>query len=244
MNKSDESIYLCKSECETNQFRLGDECVAKCPREYNYIGYNRICKENCNSDPNGQHYYQINEADDSTTGYYPIYECVNSCADTPTIFYPSSGYHRYYTEENPNKCLTSCPSTNVYKMSSEPYKCLAKCPDDFPFYNPSAYSIPYPCLNENPCTELQYFLGGNCLPECTVANNYISSNRRCLPKCPSNEIKKKKLNSGGIHQGIYWCLRICEEFTYQENIEDDPECMVDCPKNKRYIGKDNVCKTS
>ena len=235
-------IYLCKSACEPTQFRLGEECIEKCPSDYNYIGHNKICKENCNTDPNGQHYYPINEGEILNPDYYPIYQCIDSCEETPSSSYP------FYTEIKPNECLSSCPSLIPYYISSDPHKCLTKCPTDFPFFY-STDPNPTLCINVNKCpyptSDLHYYSEGACYDSCNdVHMPYISSNGTCSPKCPTNEIKKKNLDGSGNHDGTYTCLRNCEEFIYRENIEDDPECMTDCPKNMNYIGKDNVCKTS
>ena len=67
-------IFMCKSACEANQYRLGNECVEKCPKYNEYIGHNDICKPNCIEDPDGEYSYQINEYGGSG---YPIYKKIN-----------------------------------------------------------------------------------------------------------------------------------------------------------------------
>ena len=65
-----------------------------------------------------------------------------------------------------------------------------------------------------------------------------------MEKCPANEIKQKNLDSNHEHDGTYTCQRFCDYFTFKENIEDEPECYLNCPKIKNYIGKNNTCKQS
>ena len=95
-------IYICKSLCEGNtKFRLGNECLEKCPMEHNYIGFNNICQEKYTQDQNGQYYYQINEFNG---GEYPIYKYISSCDDAQVE--DSNGNIKnyiFYEQSEPNK---------------------------------------------------------------------------------------------------------------------------------------------
>ena len=53
--------------------------MRRCPEKF--IGYNRICNENCNLNPNGEYYYPFEEG----PGSYIIYKCVSSCDEAIVI---------------------------------------------------------------------------------------------------------------------------------------------------------------
>ena len=239
-------VFLCKSSCKEEEYRLEDKCLTECPSGFNYIGFNKICKEeSCLLDPNGQYYFPINEYDTPSPDHL-IYKCVQSCNQASTEISDGTTKNYFYydksTELEPYKCLEQCPPERPYYLDSNEYECLSKCPEKFPFYtNPSTTSNHILCSNVNHCiSENKFFENGNCVPSCTA--KYISSDKRCLDKCPENEIKKK--SSTFDSDGTYNCLRTCgDKYIYKENVEDEPECVDYCP-NGYYVGKDNVCKTS
>ena len=230
---NDIDVYLCKSSCELDEYRLEDKCVEKCPEGYNYLGNNNICKlENCNGDPNGQYYYQYDTLtkEDSTT--YPLYKCINSCQDTQDLTQP----YLHYEESNPYHCLDSCPPQKFILGT----KCVPQCPDTFPFYNidDNTNSYYYKCHNENFCSSNNngdiYFLDGTC----TTINNCISSGKKfidnknmCMDKCREDEYNEV------AGDGSILCKKDCEKYKYQENIESVLECVQDCPQGKPFIGK-------
>ena len=237
---NDIDVYLCKSSCELDEYRLEDRCVEQCPEGYNYLGNNNICKlENCNGDPNGQYYYQYDTLtkEDSTT--YPLYKCINSCQDTQDLTQP----YLHYEESNPYHCLDSCPPQKFILGT----KCVPQCPDTFPFYNidDNTNSYYYKCHNENFCSSNNngdiYFLDGTC----TTINNCISSGKKfidnknmCMDKCREDEYNEV------AGDGSILCKKDCEKYKYQENIESVLECVQDCPQGKPFIGKNNICKQS
>ena len=52
VNLDGTDIFLCKSSCKEDEYRLEDKCLTQCPSDYNFIGYNKICKaESCAQDP-------------------------------------------------------------------------------------------------------------------------------------------------------------------------------------------------
>ncbi|MBO6244567.1 MAG: hypothetical protein J6O41_08450, partial [Clostridia bacterium] len=231
-------VFLCKSSCNENEYRLEDKCLTQCPQNFNFIGYDKICKaESCALDPNGQRYYPINEYDVPPPSYL-IYKCINSCS-TATI---NSKNYFFYTEDDPYKCLETCPSTHRFYLYSNQNECIKKCPENYPFYNdPSGIATPVLCKDRTDCNANQFFDSGNCISECPTGKKYVSSDRRCLDKCPDNEIKKK--SSTFDTDQTYNCLRSCEKFIYKKNVEDEPECVDYCPDGN-YVGKDNDCKIS
>ena len=236
-------LFLCQSSCDEEEFRLEDKCLEKCPKEFNHIGHNKICQENCATDPNGQHYYPINEDSISDPEDY-IYKCVNSCDEA--IVDPGDDY-LFFTELNPNKCLRKCPNEIPFYLSSEQYKCLSKCPEEIPFYTvPDPPTYYYQCSDIG-CSSGEFFQNGVCVTACSgddIYINYIGSYPICLNKCPAGKIKQKNLDSvTNTFDGTYTCKSICD-YTYKENEVSEPECLVDCPKNWNYIGKNNFCKQS
>jgi len=239
------NVYLCKSHCEEKfLFRLGDECLEKCPEDHNYIGYNNICKKKCALDDNGEHYYPINE-DESNPPEYLIYNCTDSCDNAIVGENENQKTYLFYTELEPNKCLKQCPETIHFYLESNEHKCISKCPYNFPFYKGDENN--YQCNNVTHCTDPnKYFSEGYCvtLDECPESPNnkkYVDSRNICMDKCPDNEIKSK-LKS---YDNAYKCLRNCPgTFIFQKNVEDEPECRDYCPKEKNFIGLDNICKQS
>ena len=242
----DKNVFLCKSICEENKpFRLGDQCVEKCPQQSNYIGYNNICKETCAEDPNGPYYFQINEYETPTPNY-KIYECVTSCTEAKAL--DNLGqikYYPYYAKAKSNECLRECPLDFKFTLESKPGECIESCPYDFPFYR----------LNENKCSSEpmcrdginNYFLDGICtnLNTCissTYNKKYVDSRNICLDKCPENELLEKIEN----YFDTYKCLRNCgnNKYILKKNAIDIPQCVDDCPKEMNFIGKDNFCKSS
>ena len=237
-------FFLCKSICEIDkEFRVGDECVKKCPNGHNYIGFNNICKENCREDANGQHYYPVNE-DESPE--YLIYKCIDSCDEAIISEDNTTKNYLFYTESDPNKCLRKCPSESHFYLGSNPHECISSCPFKYPFYD--GVTPNYECKAVSHCgsghgTSI-YFFEGQCLSiaECQNRNkNYIESRNICMDICPDNEIKTKIEG----YSGAYQCLRHClGKYILQTNVEDPLECVEDCPKVKNFIGKDNKCKQS
>ena len=185
VNLDGTDIFLCKSSCKEDEYRLEDKCLIQCPLDFNFIGYNKICKaESCALDPNGEHYFQINKYDTPSPSY-SINKCVNSCTEAAI----DSHNFNYYTDTNPNECLEQCPN-NYYYLDSNPYECLSQCPESYPFYNDPA-SNPNKCSDTNHCESGTHFDNGDCVSSCTGGKKYISSDNRCLGHCPNNEIKKK-----------------------------------------------------
>ena len=245
----DIEVKLCKTACKENEYRNGTECVAKCPRDFNYIGHNRVCKQNCNTDEDGQHSYPINEDTYNPFSDYLIYKCISSCSEGIS---ETGLNYSFYTKSNPNKCLRKCPeNTNYFYLDSNPYECLSECPKEIPYYDISSSTLPnyHKCSNTDFCTPNSHFLDGVCLnsQECKLnGKEYISSNNICMDKCPEKEIKQKNLdkNNNYEHDGTYTCQRFCDYYIYQENTADEPECILNCPEKKNFIGKNNVCKKS
>ena len=238
-------IYMCKSACEENEnvFRLGDKCVDECPEGYNFIGHNNICKyENCNEDPNGEHYYPFK--DSSTTTSYKLYKCINSCEDTENIDGLTTPF-LYHLKSKPNECLSECPSAGYpYYDDNE---CVSKCPDEKPFYDNTVASTDpnyNRCKRDNICrtTGDIYFLNGNCYSDCkSQGKYYIDSNNMCLDKCRENEYREyKETNSDNTI--TYNCIKVCNKYIYQKDIESEIECVPFCPDDKYFVGNNDECK--
>ena len=239
---NEKDVYLCKSHCEENlPFRLDDKCLEKCPEDHNYIGYNNICKLKCSNDYNGEHYYPINEDEPHD---YLIYKCIDSCNEAKIDATNNSKNYLFYTESEPTTCLRQCPNETHFYLGSNPNECISSCPYNFPFYDNSNNN--YECKANTYCAPDKYFLDGDCvfLENCTTSaknKKYVDSRNICMEKCPNNEIKSKIKS----YDNTYKCLRNClGNFILQINIGDEPECVEYCPKEKNYIGLDDICKTS
>ena len=252
-------IYLCKSNCHENDYRLEDKCLEKCPEKFNYIGYNRICNENCHLNPNGEYYYPV----DTGPSGYTIYKCVSSCEeaniiDVSHIPHTISESYPFYSNQLSKECFTQCPNNtelsnySPFYLGNKPHECLPKCPDEFPFYDKDAnYPQKYECKKNNFCSTepFIYFVEGECVDVNTNCFSkgliYLTSDNICLPKCREGEIKQKNLHEDYTHDGTYSCKKTCGEFyIYFENELQEPECVIHCPRDKPFIGKNNICKLS
>ena len=72
------NIYMCKETNEGKEYFILDnnskkEIFSDCPDGYNFIGENNECKQNCNTDSNGQNYIILKNS------LYPIYKCMDIC---------------------------------------------------------------------------------------------------------------------------------------------------------------------
>ena len=245
-------MFLCKSNCQEDtqyKFRLGDKCLTVCPRQFNFIGNNNICKQSCDDEIRLKRYFPYSTGNDGND--YIIYKCVYKCDGTQNALDPTKTYE-YYTETNPYECLEECPDDHSYYLESKEKECIAKCPIDLPYFYKQESGItvtpPYKCV-DTACSSADYFLDGECKTknDCKSSNKkYIDLNNICLPKCRDTEIKMKNFDANGDFDGTYTCLKQCTltNYTYFANIEDEKECVKDCPIDKPFIGKDNICKTS
>ncbi len=152
----DIDVFACKSNCHEDDYRLEDKCMRQCPENFNYIGYNRICNENCNLNPNGEYYYPF----DVGPGGYTIYKCVGSCEEAIVIDESITPHNiietfPYYSKSISKECLTHCPNDfqlsnySPFYLENKPYECLTKCPDEFPFYKLSANDLEIYICKEN-----------------------------------------------------------------------------------------------
>ena len=62
----------------------------------------------------------------------------------------------------------------------------------------------------------------------------------CMDKCRDDEYNQKDENDNSI----ILCKKVCREYKYQKDIESVLECVKDCPEDKHFIGKNNICKES
>ena len=233
-------VYICKSDCiEPNKYRQGANCLPICPQTHNYIGFNNICKETCNEDPNGHHYFQINEYDNPSPSY-KIYKCVSSCEEAIN---DNGIQYNKYEESNPKECLRDCPNTSPFYLESKEEECLEGCPYNYPFYRAAEKK----CLPVTICESSEkYFVKGQCvnLDECIspqINKRYVDSRNICLDSCPVNDVKEKI----EYYSDTYKCLRNCGTNKFRVRTDnDDFECVDDCPEDLKFIGKDNICKSS
>ena len=244
-------IFMCKSQCgENNKYRLGDECLEKCPIDHNFIGFNNICKNACTADSNGEYYYPINEFENPTPEY-TIYKCVSSCALAKIPDSNREGgflnYFFFFKELESKECFWECPPESPFYLGSNPYECLIECPYNSPYYNINAQEHKYLCKESSNCIngDKIYFFEGQCLTlaECISSPYYkrfVDWRNICLDKCQDNEIKQKFDN----YDNVYQCLPNCgnDKFILKYGSNNEGECVSFCPKEKNFIGRDNVCK--
>ena len=127
-------MFLCKSNCQEDtqyKFRLGDKCLTVCPRQFNFIGNNNICKQSCDDEIRLKRYFPYSTGNDGND--YIIYKCVYKCDGTQNALDTTKTYE-YYTETNPYECLEECPDDHSYYLESKEKECIAKCPIDLPYF--------------------------------------------------------------------------------------------------------------
>ena len=235
-------IYICKSNCDSRQFKVSDgngkfECVSECPQEKNHINSENECKDNCGT--------QLKIIKDEKENYI-IYQCIDLCPDNK--FYSEENQRCYsickgndqnqfsLTIENDGeiierKCHTSCifEEIDTYKYYSEDKICMKECPllveqqtnrctetCDNDYYK---FKYESECLHECP-DEKKRYLSSNyeCIDICPEHKNYFpQSGFECIDECEENQYKEIILNSDNKPTGEFRCVSNYEDKKYYKN---------------------------
>ena len=264
--KDSNFIYICKKECDPNEYVLGSECVTKCPSGANHIHLNNICKESCDTVGQGNLIYEYTYETD-----------VIMCADKCPEKYP------YSTDDN--KCMDECPggtyfskqenhcyhdcsqsSVNKYKLDVRDNsnniierKCLYECND------PDHYEYKY--LDNNECRKTcQHYVkedSNQCTSSCgTGYYIYIDDNAPsgaqknfCVRQCPNSKpfrkgntcrnacdssefyIKEFKHGESSLQKE---CFSYCPDgYPFYYETSGKKECVENCNSGDYYFEKTN-----
>ena len=219
---SNEIIYICKPNCNNEEYILNNECYEKCPKNYNKIGKNNICIENCDIS-NGEYFRKIETI--TSPEEYTIYKCISQCSNDDGI----------YETEN-KECFFQCPEGKKFVVQNE-FDCLPSCPDTHPFYLLTEIDITTGhliCTDIFPCENGKYFLDGSCLTQAQCiekGKNAFDPKKICINNCDDYLLKKK------ITDDFYKCLNNCDKYIVNNN-----ECVEDCPNINNFIVNGKYCK--
>ena len=247
-------IYFCDSDCKNNEYYLNNECLSKCPYNYNKIGKDRKCKSECESE-DGLYKKKV-----ETLSNYNIYKCINSC---------SSENGGDYAIEDTFECVPNCniqipesPDNNYhfYKGPSYPVNtCVKECPEDKPYLDTNTCTsscqggLPFldgKICKEN-CPDGKYYVNifledeedkqKKCLTDCPIKYPYyVENNNRylCMHQCNDNlKYFKDYLNPEKIGKK---CTDQCPDNNYKFISDDGKECLASCPIGKYYINEINT----
>ena len=219
---SNEIIYICKPNCNNEEYILNNECYEKCPKNYNKIGKNNICIDNCDI-LNGEYFKKIETI--TSPEEYTIYKCISQC---------SNDYGIYETENK--ECFFQCPVGKKFVVQNE-FDCLPSCPDTHPFYlltEIDSTTGHLTCKDVFPCENGKFFLDGSCLTQdqcIEKGKNAIDPKKICIINCDDYSLKEK------ISDYFYKCLNNCDKY-----IVNDNECVEDCPNTNNFIVNGKYCK--
>ena len=183
------------------------------------------------------------------------YICVRNCS---TFYYKDKkicidSCDIVYGENN--ECLYQCePGEKVSNKTGE-NRCVKSCDKKIIKDRlPGASSLMEICVDECNTTIYPFISGSNdsyCLKECPPSESY-KYNSTCYNKCPEetyiDEINKEcKDTICPYGQKFYLIkdnLKICKTRCPSDKFilsEEGGECLEECPKDKNYIGKNNLC---
>ena len=241
----------CLDKCEYNEYiDTDDYCVTDCPRTKNFIGEDRYCKFQC--DTNEDHYYQFKIITVSKNDKYTIYKCSKTCSDTTYYLegyntkecFSSCPSHLPFISNNEKKCYHNCLSSSGYKFTID-NNCVFSCNINKQYYYRSNQVCLNKCNNPDyayPITENNYIY--ECIDNCNRLTGYYidqktsgSQKNFCVKKCPT----ERPYAEDNI------CKTTCsdkkkffvKEFKHSgDNLQKI--CLTDCPKEYPYytINKD------
>ena len=265
---NDSPVSFCIASCEPEEYILGNECLSKCPNDFNKIGKDKKCKNVCESE-DGLYKKKV---DDSSE--YNIYECISSC----------SAENGIYKIESDKECFTSCPTTHNKLLPGE-NDCLPICPPSKPFnIDPPDSNGHIICYSEDECKQNNKFyvdLNNKCVADCTgytykelisdgfyrcknQCTNYIFRKEsitgetfdHCVSYCPESENyiddktckKQSEIGSSLYYEfdikdnySIYKLTSSCSGEFYLSGYGTDKQCYKECPTNFYLSPNENKC---
>ena len=263
-----EGVYKCKKNCESNQYIINNnECVAECPKEFNYIGKNNKCKSICES-IDGIRYYEYERKGDD----YIIFKCLSSC--------PNEFQLELYDTSSDKRCYNKCPETYKYlysnkcynvcsEVTSAPYsltytdtdgnvqnKCSILCDSDSPNFEEdkickSGCALPGRTIidHDNKCvekcdetSEYKYLLDNKCVDDCATPNNYVLNGKCVAPTaCNTDTYKFNPIKKDSSETGAYECVLNCPNNYFKKYSDDRRICLDKCAQDEYAIIDTSEC---
>ena len=254
------NIKYCLNSCKEQNlffFKGEKQCYSQCEKQetatkkkyYFYDPSNNECLETCLGNKNEYAEEPINQAKEC------LFECPQSkhyFEDKKIILNDCLNF--YYSSLNDKICVYSC-DVNEYIDSNN--KCVKKCPGNTPYFveninnigldkcysnceeagNQYKYIIEYNNQCVENCPDNYYSIDNYCYPYCPIGKRFFNTNNyTCSSKCPDELPYYETFSQNYPH--IYKCKSNCNYY-YLNN-----ECKNECPKDYKYIGKNNVCVES
>ena len=219
-NYGDNDIFICKPECDPNEYIKGDECLKRCPKDLNYIDKDNKCKSSCRDESQATLYYRFEKVEDLN---YQIYKCVEECP------------YNYIYSSNDNLCLNSCEEPHRY-LSKKDNFCYINC---FSQSENSKFSLSV-VVGTNTITR--------CLSECNDPEYpdykyYYKNVQVCLKKCFNDDYAVEIKN-----ECVRDCSSLDEDYYYYDTGETNSQmqtkfCVKKCPPSKNFI-RGRTCEAS
>ena len=265
----EDGINICKKECTSGKFYLleGGECMEKCPEQYKYIGFNKICLKEC-SGIYGEYKEKKSDIDN--------YNCLKFCGEIKYTVNDTKecvsecDSEKYYTSSTNKICYEKCVNDKNFPFSTHDgtgHKiCAIKCKDSEPNYGEDKVckngcgdnliaDYDGACVSE--CTNLYYKYididNKKCVNECT---KFITKDNKCVNQCesPYNYIEgnecKKQCDSNHFSQeidntNIFNCLTKCDKDKYYYETGSyylQKKCLPKCENDKHFVIQDTqIC---
>ena len=244
---TDDDIFICKEECDPNEYVYGNECVDKCPSG-KYIGLNNKCENDCSTSGTRKFNYLFDQTNN-------VYKCVDKCPDD----FPYS--------DDLNNCDNKCSSTTY--LSKEENHCYDKCIDS----TLNQYTLEatengetvrkclYTCNDPNNY-DFKYSENKNCQKKCSNENPFaIEITNECVQSCGSGYFSYIDNSLANTVQKKF-CVKECPTFRDGNNCVDacnsnsankfyvkeylhgelilEKECKSSCPGEYPFFYKDSA----
>ena len=226
--------YECRQECNDDTLFIVEELkicyntINDIPLEYKFIINNtNIYTKNCNIYNNTQ-YYQYDDKFICITEK----ECKNK-----NLFF----FFNYFNNNN-NYCLTNCPDSDKFYISSQKI-CINFCPISNPYY----INENFKCLSQCP-QNYPYNINTTkeCLKNCDDFNYYVESIKTCFVEPPSEYPLQIENTNEYVNQcredhpyllSNNTCVKDCKVYT--KFFTSFNKCVDYCPNDQPYALKDN-----
>ncbi len=235
-----EDNYICVQNCDLEKYYVSSstkECVKECEIGENFIGKNKVCKNECKKIEDGEYHKEFKTIRDKENNeLYKIYICMHNYGislegKTEYLIYDTNEIvdencpEPYYKSTNGNVCYSNCKIDSFLKFSTT-------------IENSEGYTekiCSFECKGEN-----KNYLKEDkiCLPNC---NNFLNNplindeDNSCIKECDSSSLYKYKTlgDDGYIH-----CSKQCWGKTPKELDNNDNTCVEGCLAPNNFVFED------
>ena len=264
-------FYICKEICGGTEYIVGDhECVDHCPNGLHFVGNDKKCKAQCESD-DGLYYHKL--AEFSSPEQYKTYSCMHQCQGTyqykalnTNECYDECPETHPYLSEGEKTCFASCLSSTINNLFSLSYEdtdthttisiCSGSCRDPVPCYGEDKK-----CIASCPSTgyPIKDF-DGKCVSQCNHQSTYkFEEDNECKQECTNNlrySVSDYKCKEACIYPNDVVVGNECRDSCENEQFFKKPitgtggaggiieyECAPSCGNNFYYYENEKKCLT-